>query len=112
MLQVSFTVAAEATAEPPAGDVLTATFQDVPETHNGPDAGNFIFRVLFSEDVATGYEVLRDESFEVTGGTVKKARRVKDENGNGRDDFREIHVEPTTWDAVTVTLAGGTPHHL
>ena len=88
-------------------DTLTATFQDVPETHNGPDAGDFTFRVLFSEDVATGYKVLRDESFAVSGGTVKKAKRVPDENSEGRDDFREIHVEPTTWDAVTVTLAGG-----
>ena len=106
-LSVSFTVAAETTEDTSAGDALTATFQDVPKTHDGPGEGNFIFRVLFSEDVATGYEVLRDESFAVTGGTVRKARRVLDENGEGRDDLREIHVEPGTWDAVTVTLAGG-----
>ena len=105
VLEVSFTVAAKTTVEPPAGAVLTAEFQDVPESHNGPDAGDFTFKVLFSEDVATGYAVLRDESFEVAGGTVKKAKRVKDENDEGRDDLREIHVEPKTWDAVTVTLA-------
>ena len=72
MLEVSFTVAAEAAAAAtPAGDALTAAFQHVPESHDGPGAGDFTFRVLFSEDVATGYEVLRDQSFEVAGGTVK-----------------------------------------
>ena len=105
VLEVSFTVAAEVDepGEEEDSDPLTAVFMDVPNTHGGPDSGNFIFRVLFSEDVATSYLVLRDGgAFAVSGGIVRKARRV-----NGRDDYREIHVEPTTWNAVTVTLAGG-----
>ena len=36
------------------------------------------------------------------GGTVKRARRV-----DGRDDLREIHVEPSGWGDVAVTLPGG-----
>ena len=48
------------------------------------------------------YTVLRDESFAVTGGDVDKARRV-----DGRNDLREIHIEPKGWDDVRVTLAGG-----
>ena len=36
MLEVSFNVAK---AEPPAGDALTATFQNVPDPHGGPDSG-------------------------------------------------------------------------
>ena len=41
-------------------------------------------------------------SFAVTGGTVRKAKRV-----DGRNDLREIHVAPVGWDDVAVTLAGG-----
>ena len=48
------------------------------------------------------YKVLRDESFSVTGGKVDKARRV-----DGRNDLREIHIEPEGWDDVRVMLAGG-----
>ena len=48
------------------------------------------------------FRVLRDESFAVTGGEVDKARRV-----DGRNDLREIHVEPEGWDDVTVALGGG-----
>ena len=79
---------------------LTAAFENVPSEHDG--ASIFTFRVRFSEVPALSYTVLRDESFAVTGGEVDKARRV-----DGRNDLREIHVEPTGYDDVTVTLAGG-----
>ena len=79
---------------------LTAAFENVPSEHDG--ASIFTFRVRFSEVPALSYKVLRDESFAVTGGEVDKARRV-----DGRNDLREIHVEPTGYDDVTVTLAGG-----
>ena len=46
--------------------------------------------------------MLRDESFAVTGGEVRKARRV-----DGRNDLREIHVEPDGWDDVSLVLPGG-----
>ena len=89
-LEVSFAVA----ALPP----LTATFREVPDGHDGASA--FTFEVLFSEPVPTSYKVLRDDgAFEVAGGKVTRARRV-----DGRDDLREIHVEPAGQGAVTVTL--------
>ena len=85
--------------EPP----LTATFQEVPPEHENEI---FTFEVLFSEKIPTGYKVLRDKgAFAVTGGKVVKAKRVPDEEGNGRDDLREIHIEPRGWDDVTVTLS-------
>ena len=79
---------------------LTAVFENVPPAHDG--ASIFTFRVRFSESPALSYTVLRDESFAVTGGSVDKARRV-----DGRNDLREIHVEPKGNGDVTVTLAGG-----
>ena len=99
-LSVSFTVAAAGgtTVEEPEANALTAAFQDVPAGHNGPDRA-FVFKVLFSEPIPTSYTVLRDQAFEVSaGGAVTKAKRV-----DGRDDLREIHVDTSTWDNVTVT---------
>ena len=98
-LSVSFTVSA---SEAVAPDALTASFEGVPEAHGGPGSEAFTFRVQFSLEPRVSYTVLRDESFAVTGGEVRKARRV-----DGRNDLREIHVEPEGWDDVRVTLAGG-----
>ena len=79
---------------------LTASFEDVPDEHDG--SSRFTFRVRFNVEPRVGYGVLRDESFAVTGGVVKKARRV-----DGRNDLREIHIDPLGWGDVTVTLPGG-----
>ena len=75
---------------------LTASFEQVPAEHDGT---TFVFHVRFSEDPAVSYRVLRDESFDVTGGEVVGARRK-----DGRDDLREIHVEPSGHGDVTVSL--------
>ena len=83
-----------------APDGLTASFEGVPAEHDG--SSPFTFRVRFSQEPRVSYTVLRDESFAVTGGDVDKARRV-----DGRNDLREIHIEPKGWDDVRVTLAGG-----
>ena len=102
-LTVSFTVVAAngTTVEEPEPEPLTAAFQDAPAAHDGPDS-TFVFKVLFSEAIPTGYTVLRDQAFEVSaGGVVTKAKRV-----DGRNDLREIHVDTSTWDDVTVTLPG------
>ena len=98
-LEVSFRVAA---GEPVDPDALTASFEGVPASHDGPGSEAFTFRVRFSQEPRVSYKVLRDESFAVTGGVVKKARRV-----DGRNDLREIHIEPSGWNDVTVTLPGG-----
>ena len=80
---------------------LTAAFEDVPAEHDGSTI--FTFRVRFSREPSVSYTVLRDQgTFSVTGGTVERAKRV-----NGRNDLREIHVQPATDGAVTVTLVGG-----
>ena len=87
-----------ATIEDDDDPPLTATFQEVPKEHDGEST--FSFEVLFSEKIPTSYKVLRDQgAFRVSGGSVRKARRV-----NGRDDLREIHIEPSGYEAVTVTL--------
>ncbi len=75
---------------------LTASFEQAPAEHDGT---TFVFHVRFSEDPAVSYLVLRDESFDVTGGKVDKARRR-----DGRNDLREIHVEPSGNGDVTVSL--------
>ena len=93
-------VSAATAAVAPESEPLTASFEGMPPEHDGENI--FTFRLRFSEAPAVSYTVLRDESFAVTGGTVKKARRV-----NGRNDLREIHVEPTGYGDVTLTLAGG-----
>ena len=84
---------------------LTAQFRGVPESHDG--TSEFSFEVLFSEPVRVSYLVLKNHSFAVTGGTVEKARRTRDENGVVRHDLRKIHIEPNTQGDVTVVLAGG-----
>ena len=66
---------------------LTARYESMPAEHDGSTV--FTFRLRFSEDPAVSYRVLRDRAFVVTGGTVRKAKRV-----DGRNDLREIHVEP------------------
>ena len=79
---------------------LTASFEGVPEAHDGQSA--FSVRVAFSEDIGISYQTLRDESFTTTGGAVTGARRV-----DGRHDLWEITVEPSGADDVTITLPRG-----
>ena len=78
---------------------LTASFKNLPTTHDG--SSEFTFHVEFSEDVGISYAVLRDDGFAVTKGEVTGARRV-----NGRNDLWEITVEPDGREAITITLPG------
>ena len=75
-------------AAPAQAPGLTALFEGVPSEHDGESV--FTFRVRFSEAPGVSFKVLRDEWFAVSGGAVRKARRV-----NGQNDLREIHVEPS-----------------
>ena len=79
---------------------LTASFVDMPETHNGETA--FRFRVAFSEDIGISYQSLREDAFTVTGGRVTGGRRVDD-----RRDLFEMTVEPDGDGDVTITLEAG-----
>ena len=78
---------------------LTASFSNVPASHDGDSA--FTFRVAFSEEIGTSYKTLRDDSFTVAAGDVTGARRV-----DGRSDLWDVTVEPDSREAVTVTLPG------
>ena len=86
-------------------EALTASFANVPSSHDGTTA--FTFELRFSENVAgLSYRTLRDEAFEVEGGTVRNARRVN-RSGANRNQNWEIEVEPTSNGAVTIRLPAG-----
>ena len=77
--------------DPPAETpvvLLTASFANVPATHNG---SAFTFDLTFSEEFGISYVTLRDDAFNVTGGTVENAQRTdKPSNISWR-----ITVKPT-----------------
>ena len=75
---------------------LTASFENMPASH---DTTSFTFGLVFSEEVALSYETLRDEAFEVTGGTVQAASRQQQDNNEAWD----ITVGASGGD-VTITL--------
>ena len=82
---------------------LTAALSNVPAEHDG--ANRFTFTLTFSEDVTgLSYRTLRDHAFDVTGGTMTKAKRVT----RGSDQTWTMEVEPSGNSAVTVTLPATT----
>ena len=85
--------------EAPSGG-LTASFEDMPETHDGESG--FRFRVAFSEDIGISFQALREDAFTVTGGRVTRGTRVDD-----RRDLFEMTVEPDGDGDVTIELAAG-----
>ena len=88
------------TVEGPEAPPLTASFENMPEAHDG--AGAFRFRVAFSENIGISYRSLREDAFAVSGGRVTRGRRVDD-----RRDLFEMTVEPDGDGEVTVTLPAG-----
>ena len=78
--------------------LLTVEVQRVPENHNG--SGTFDVRILFSEPVPVSHRTLQGHFFQVSNGAVEATRRV-----NGRDDLREITVQPYTSAAVVLVLS-------
>ena len=93
---ISTTVRGPGGAPPP----LTASFESMPEAHDGESA--FRFRVAFSENIGISYRSLREDAFEVSGGRVTRGARVDD-----RRDLFEMTVEPDGDGEVTVTLPAG-----
>ena len=78
---------------------LTASFEDVPASHDGKTA--FTFELTFSEDVeGLSFRTLRDEAFEVTGGELRRARR----RTKGSNQAWDITVKPASDGAVTIRL--------
>ena len=95
------TATSVATAEVEAA--LTAELRNLPESgHNGEDA--FTFRILFSEDVTAGFQALKEDAFEISDGTIKRARRV-----NGRNDLRQFTVVSSSNLDVVIILPADRP---
>ena len=93
------TIAASASAA-----ALTAAFVAVPPEHDGQSA--FTVELHFSEAPAQmSYRTVRDTLFNVSGGDVKKARRLNPPSNQGF----EITVEPTGNAAATLELATDLP---
>ena len=76
---------------------LTAEPQNVPESHDG--SGTFTFRILFSEPVTASYSALKQDSFQVTNATIRRAQRV-----DGRNDLRKFTVRPSSDADVVLVL--------
>ena len=91
--------------DPPAEDppaetpvvLLTASFGNMPATHNG---SAFTFDLTFSENVRAGYERIRDDAFAITGGDILKAQR----KAQGSNQNWTITVKPDGNGAVYITL--------
>ena len=92
--------AASATIETLLRPLLTASFESVPNTHDGAP---FVLRVRFSEAVSVSWTAMRDRLLRVTNGRVTRARR----HGNDGDKQWEITIEPSGGD-VTVQLPATT----
>ena len=77
---------------------LTAKFAKMPATHDGET--RFSFELRFSEQIRISYKTLRDKAFTVTGGAVRKARRLAPPS-----NLRwEITVAPTSDADVVLEL--------
>ena len=83
-----------------AATALTASFHDMPASHDGKT--KFSFELRFSENFPgrLRYKVLRDEALQATNGRVTGARRVT----QGQNQRWTITVRPRSSDDVTVTL--------
>ena len=93
---ISTTVEGPEEGPPP----LTASFEAVPEAHDGESA--FRFRVAFSEPIAISFRSLREDAFQVAGGRVTRGTRV-----DRRKDLFEITVEPDGAGEVAISLPAG-----
>ncbi len=81
-----------------AGSSLTAQFLQLPAAHDGQAA--FTFELRFSREPSISFRTLRDTAFEVTGGTVRKAKRLV----SGSNLRWAITVEPSSEADVVLTL--------
>ena len=77
--------------------LLTASFGNMPATHNG---SAFTFDLTFSEEFGISYVTLRDDAFSVTDGEVTSARRLT----QGSNIGWTITVTPDSAADVTIVL--------
>ena len=81
---------------------LTASLENMPDTHDGENA--FTFELRFSEEFSLSYKTLRDHAFTVSGGEVEKAERIT----KGSNLRWLITVRPDGDGQVTITLPATT----
>ena len=82
---------------------LTARFTKTPDGHVG--TGTFLLRFAFShEPVGYSYKTVRDHLFDVTGGTIEKARRLVKRSNVGW----ELRVAPDGLGDVTLSARATT----
>ena len=81
---------------------LTASFMSVPAEHDGETA--FWLELSFDAPVVQGSKPQIRELLGVTGGSETKLRRK-----NGRLDHWQIRVDPSSLNALTVTLSPSPP---
>ena len=86
------------TQDDPPAVLLTATFSNMPATHNG---SAFTFDLSFSENVQAGYARIRDHAFTISGASAiaSAVRKTQGSNQNWT-----ITVQPGGNDAITITL--------
>ena len=77
---------------------LTASFGNLPASHDG--ASVFTFELRFSEEFPISYRTLRDDAFTVTGGTVNKAERLE----KGSNIGWRVTVQPDGNGDVSIVL--------
>ena len=94
----SLTSAATATV---TTDPLTVGLENEPSNHDGQ--ADFTFDLRFSEEFELSYLTLKDDAFTVTGGSVRKARRL-DRDSITRNVLWQITVRPSGGDEVVITL--------
>ena len=83
---------------PGAHTAITASFYDVPVSHDG--STDFDLDVRFSQNPAVGFEAMRQSVFTVSGGTLTSATR----NVQGSNQDWNIDIDPTSPADVTVVL--------
>ena len=77
--------------------LVTATFSNIPATHDGT---SFTFELDFSENVKAGYARIRDHAFTIHGGKINSAVRKE----QGSNQGWTITVQPHDNGAVSITL--------
>ena len=84
-----------------SSDALTASFHDVPATHDG--SARLEFELRFSEEIPMSYRTVRDSLLTVTGGRVVSAKRMEPSSSTPNKRWL-VRVIPQTTGDLTITL--------
>ncbi len=96
--------ASEERATPFGTSPLVATFQNVPENHNGTDP--FELTIAFTRDIVLGIIAFRDGALDVVGGMVLRV-----EASENRSDLFKVVILPKGGTHVTVSLPSSRDCH-